>query len=114
MVNQGDIIFVNFSPTKGREQQGERPALVISNTKYNHKSGFVIACPITSSTRQMNIRVALDGRTHTQGDVLCEQIRIIDLQERLWRVVESVPNDILQQVYNVVNALIEPTYCERI
>jgi len=108
MVNQGDIIFVNFSPTKGREQQGERPALVVSNTKYNHKSGFVIACPITSNTRPMNIRVPLDSRTQTQGDILCEQVRIIDLQERSWHVVESVPKDILQQVYNVVNALIEP------
>jgi len=40
MVKQGDIIFVSFSPTKGREQSGERPALVISNTKYNQKSEF--------------------------------------------------------------------------
>jgi len=108
MVGQGDIISVNFSPTKGREQKGERPALVVSNTKYNQKSGFVLACPITNTTRTLNIRVSLDNRTQTQGDVLCEQIRIIDLQERSHRVIETVPFDILQKVYNVINILIVP------
>ena len=108
MVAQGDIISVNFSPTKGREQEGERPALVVSNTKYNQKSGFVLACPITNTTRLLNIRVPLDHRTTTQGDILCEQIRIIDLQERDYHIVESVPKDILHKVYQVANALITP------
>ena len=108
MVNQGDIIFVNFAPTKGREQTGERPAIVISNTKYNQKSGFVLACPITSNIKTMNIRVRLDERTETQGDILCEQVRIIDLRERPHRVVETIPRDKLKEVYKVVNALIAP------
>jgi len=108
MVNQGDIISVNFSPTRGREQQGERPALVVSNTKYNHKSGCVLACPITNATRQLNIRVPLDDRTKTQGDMLCEQIRVIDLQERLYHVIESAPKDIVQGVYKIINTLITP------
>ena len=109
MVNQGAIILVNFAPTKGREQSGERPALVISNTKYNQKSGFVLACPITNTIRALNIRVTLDERTKTQGDILCEQVRIIDLRERPHYVIESVPQDILQEVYKVVNALIMPS-----
>jgi len=57
----------------------------------------------------MNIRVPLDERTKTQGDILCEQVRIIDLAERSYRVIESVPQDILQEVYKVVNALIIPS-----
>ena len=108
MVTQGDIISVNFAPTRGREQSGERPALVISNTKYNNQSGFVLACPITGTVRAMNIRVPLDERTKTQGDILCEQVRIIDLRERPHRVIEAAPREILQAVYKVVNALILP------
>ena len=57
----------------------------------------------------MNIRVSLDERTKTQGDILCEQVRIIDLMERSYRVIESVPQDILQEVYKVINALIIPS-----
>ena len=57
----------------------------------------------------MNIRVPLDERTKTQGDILCEQVRMIDLMERSHRVIESVPQDILQEVYKVINALITPS-----
>ncbi|MDR2572154.1 MAG: type II toxin-antitoxin system PemK/MazF family toxin [Oscillospiraceae bacterium] len=110
MVKQGDIISVDLSPTKGREQQGYRPALVISNTKYKSISGFVLACPITSKTKLLHIRVGLDQRTKTQGDILCEQVRIIDLQERQYNVIENVPLDIFQKVYSVINSLIAPTY----
>ncbi|GHU55667.1 mRNA interferase PemK [Clostridia bacterium] len=106
MVNQGDIIFVDFAPTIGREQTGLRPALVISNSKYNLQSGMVLACPITSTARKMRVRVPLDERTKTMGDILCEQIRIIDLQKRKYSVVEQLPKDKLQEVYDVVNALI--------
>jgi len=109
MVNQGDLISINFTPAKGREQSGERPALVISNTKYNKRSGFVLACPITRTKKALNIRVPLDDRTKTQGDILCEQVRIIDLTERPYRVIESAPQNILHEVYKVINALITPS-----
>ena len=109
MVNQGDLISINYAPTKGREQSGERPALVISNTKYNKQSGFVLACPVTSTKRAMNIRVPLDERTKTQGDILCEQVRIVDLMKCPHYVIESVPQDILHEVYKVINALIMPS-----
>ena len=110
MVEQGSIITVNFSPTIGREQKGERPALVISNTKYNLSSGFVLACPITNSVKPLRVRVNLDDRLTSSGDILCEQVRIIDLKERPYSVVEKVPNDVLLAVYNVVNAIISPVF----
>lgn len=106
MVKQGDIINVDFAPTEGREQTGMRPALVISDTRYNLQSGFVLACPITSTVKAMKVRVPLDDRTLTQGDILCEQVRSIDLQARKHSVVEHIPKDKLQEVYNVVSALI--------
>jgi mRNA interferase MazF len=106
MVNQGDIIYINFAPAKGREQSGERPALVISNSEYNRASGFVLACPITSTIKPMNVRVKLDERTRTQGDILCEQVRIVDLRERPYRVIEAIPKDKLQHVHEVITAII--------
>ena len=57
----------------------------------------------------MNIRVHLDERTQTQGDILCEQVRIIDLKERQFRVLEPAPHDILQAVYKIINTLIIPS-----
>ena len=108
MVKQGDIILVSFDPTKGREQAGERPALVISNTKYNFHSGFALACPITKSERTLNMRVKLDDSTKTQGDIICEQVRIIDLHARNFKIIESIPKEIYNKVYSIINTIIMP------
>ena len=52
MVNQGDIIILNFDPQSGHEQKGRRPALVVSNNKFQKYFGNnSIICPITNTTR---------------------------------------------------------------
>ena len=35
---QGDVIFLNFNPTKDHEQAGFRPAVVISNNVFNQNT----------------------------------------------------------------------------
>jgi len=105
-MKQGDIILVDFDPTKGREQEGYRPAVVISQTAYNVKRNMVFVCPITKSTKSLRLRVLLDGRTQTQGDVLCEQVRTIDLLSRKCKVVDQLPKDLLKQVLEAVSVII--------
>lgn len=51
MFQQGDIVFMDFNPTKGHEQAGRRPALIISNNDYNRIMGLYVVCPITNNTR---------------------------------------------------------------
>jgi len=105
-MKQGDIILVDFDPTKGREQAGYRPAVVISRTEYNRKRDLVFICPITGSTKSLRFRVLLDDRTQTQGDVICEQVRVIDLLARKCKVVEELPKDLLKQVLDAVSVII--------
>jgi len=45
---QGDIIWVDFSPSVGKEMQGRHPALVVSSNAYNQMTSFIMVCPITS------------------------------------------------------------------
>jgi len=106
-MKQGDIILVDFDPTKGRKQLGYRPAVIISQTAYNQKRNMVFICPITSSTKSLRFRVLLDNRTQTQGDIICEQVRVIDLLARKCKVVEQLPNDLLKQVLTAVSVIIE-------
>jgi mRNA interferase MazF len=106
-VKQGDIILVDFDPIKGREQSGYRPALVVSRTKYNQKRDLAIICPITNSSKPLNFRVLLDSRTQTQGDVICEQVRTIDLLARKHKFVERIPKDLLKKVLEAVAVIID-------
>jgi len=105
-MNQGDIIFVDFDPTKDREQSGHRPAVVISRTAYNKKRNLAFVCPITSTTKPLRFHVLLDDRTQTQGDVICEQVRVIDLLARKCKIVEPLPKDLLKQVLEAVSVII--------
>lgn len=111
-MKQGDIILVDFNPIKGREQAGYRPAVVISQTAYNRKSNMVLVCPITNSTKPLRLRVLLDERTEIQGDVICEQIRTIDLLARKCKVVEEIPKDLLKKILDAVSVLVEMEDCD--
>ncbi|MFR6141799.1 type II toxin-antitoxin system PemK/MazF family toxin (plasmid) [Finegoldia magna] len=104
MVSQGDIIKVNLNPTKGHEQAGYRPALVISNDFFNVKTNLVIACPITNTNNRFPLHIELDKRTQTTGVILCEHIKSLDLASRGYKLVEKVPQDILENVLNIVKS----------
>ena len=104
-MRQGDIILMDFDPTKGREQAGYRPAVVISRTAFNQVRNLVILCPITSNTRPLRLHVALDNRTQVQGNIICEQVRTIDLLARKCKFVERLPKDLLEKVLDAVSAI---------
>ena len=107
MVNQGDIIKINFNPQQGHEQAGYRPAVVISNNFFNKISGFAIVCPITNTNRNFPLRIKLDDRTVTTGDILCDQVRSLDINARGFNFVEKLPEDILKKVLLITISEIE-------
>ena len=45
---RGEIRWADLNPTRGREQAGHRPVLVISHDVFNDRSGTVIAMAMTS------------------------------------------------------------------
>jgi len=102
MVKQGNIIKLNFDPQSGREQAGYRPAVVISNDIFNAKTGMAIVCPITNTKRSFPLHIPLDNRTNTTGYVLCEHIKSLDLSERECKVIEQLPDDLLDKIIATV------------
>lgn len=102
MVRQGTIIKINFNPQAGHEQAGYRPAVVVSNDFFNMKTNLAIVCPITNTNNHFPLHVPLDGRTTTTGVILCEHIRTLDLNARSYKIVENLPEDILETVKNII------------
>ena len=107
MVKQGDIIKVNLNPQAGHEQAGYRPAVVISNNFFNEKTKLAILCPITNTNNHFPLHIPLDNRTKTTGVILCEHIRAIDLEARPHIFIEKIPDDILENIIDIVFAEIE-------
>jgi mRNA interferase MazF len=98
MVRQGEIIKVDLSPTVGHEQSGYRPVLVVSNDYVMSQTNMVYIAPITNTIRRFPLHVMLDERTETKGEILCEQVKAVDLNIRNFTLVERVPDDILSKV----------------
>jgi mRNA interferase MazF len=78
----GDLIWTDFDPTKGREQAGRRPALVVSPSAFTENTGLAIVCPITSHVRPFPTSVVLPSNLPITGEILTSHIRSIDTQAR--------------------------------
>lgn len=106
-LKQGDIIKLELSPTKGHEQSGCRPAVVVSNNDFNGIANNRIICPITSTDKGYPTHVALDNRTITHGFVMCDQIRTVTPRERDVEFIETIPDDIMDEVLDILQGLLE-------
>lgn len=106
--NQGDLIWIDFDPQAGHEQQGRRPAIVVSNNTFNN---FVrtaaMVCPITNTDRGIPVQVHLDGRTKTTGVVMCDQAKILDTQKRKADFIEKAPEDVVFEVTDIISGFVE-------
>ena len=102
MVRQGDIIRLDFSPTSGHEQKGILPVVVVSNDFTISKTNVVYVAPITNTARNFPLHVPLDARTKTTGEILCEQIRVVDLETRKYTMIERLPSDLLERTLDCV------------
>ena len=79
---RGDVVWLDFSPTKGHEQSGHRPALVLSPASYNTRSGLMLCCPITSKVKPYPFVVPILGDSNVAGVALADQVRSMDWQAR--------------------------------
>ena len=104
---QGDVIFLNFNPTKDHEQAGFRPAVVISNNVFNQNTKMVMVCPITSNDKYFPTHYNLEDTKNIHGAVLCEHIRSIDYESRNVKFVEELSDNDFLSVITLLNACIE-------
>lgn len=104
MVNQGDIIWLDFDPQAGHEQRGRRPALVVSNSDFHALMGMKMAmiCPITATNKDFLLHVRLDERTKTKGVIMCEQVKVLDIGVRGYEFIEKAPKYILSEVLDII------------
>ena len=72
----GDIVWLHFDRQAGHEQAGHRPALVLSPSAYNGKTGLMLCCPMTTQVKGYPFEVQIArGRP---GAVLADQVKSLD------------------------------------
>lgn len=102
---KGDLVILTFDPSAGHEQQGRRPALIISNEVFNRHVGLAIACPITNSDRNFPFHVEINSDKLT-GFIMTEQIKSIDYKARKVKFVEKVSDDVMDKVLGIIESVV--------
>lgn len=109
IASRGEIWLVGLDPTKGREQAGTRPALVVSVDLFNHGSAeLVVAVPITSKAKGIPLHVEItagEGGLVTTSFVKCEDVRAIS-SSRLIRKLGKVNAQTILEVEDRLRILL--------
>ena len=100
---RGEIWDVDWSPGRGAEQQGTRPALVIQNDRGNtsHSYPLTVVASMSRTERELPLHVRI-APTEQNGltdytDVKCEQVMTIE-KSRLMRRRGSITPEELSHV----------------
>ena len=108
--SRGEVWWADLDPTKGREQAGRRPVLVVSVNGFNGSPAeLVLVLPITSRQRKVASRVPVrppEGGLTVPGDILCDAIRSVSSTERLHSRIGSVSRSIMAAVEDQLRVLL--------
>ena len=101
--SRGEVWSVNLNPTRGHEQAGVRPALVVSVDAFNHgPAELAVIVPLTTTERGIPLHVPVnppEGGVRQRSFIKCEDVRSVS-RERLadrWGSVSDSTMDAVEE-----------------
>jgi mRNA interferase MazF len=94
---RGEIYWADLTPSRGQEQTGVRPVVVISHDVFNDRSGTVIAMAITSQPQQAGFpltHVLNSGNLPKRAWVKISQVRTISTSRLDRRIGQIAPEEL--------------------
>ena len=91
--SRGEVWLADLNSTRGHEQAGKRPCLIISVDLFNHgPAGLVIVAPLTTKVKNIPFHVLLsppEGGVTAPSYIKCEDVRSIAKErlERRWGAI---------------------------
>ena len=107
-VLRGDVVWADLNPTKGHEQSGQRPVLVLSHDVFNERSGTVIAMALTSQEQRSGYPLTYELPAMSlpkRSWVKISQIRTLST-ERLGKKLGRIAPEDLDQIIEGLNEII--------
>lgn len=105
---RGEIRWADLNPTRGNEQAGLRPILVISQDIFNARSGTVIAVALTSQPQRAGFPLTLEltgAKLPKRSWVKISQVRTLAV-ERIGKRLGQASAEELAQVVEGLNELV--------
>lgn len=105
---RGEVRWADLDPTRGREQAGLRPVLILSQDVFNERSGTVIAVALTSQPQRAGFPLTLEVtsvKLPKRSWVKISQIRTLAI-ERIGKRLGTVSPEELAQVVEGLNDIV--------
>ena len=104
---RGEIRWAQLNPTRGNEQSGLRPVLVLSEDVFNARSGTVIAMALTSAEPRAGFPLTLELSTRLprRSWVKISQVRTLSV-DRIGRRIARASREELDQVLEGLNEIL--------
>ncbi len=105
---RGEIRWANLNPTKGREQSGYRPVLILSQDIFNSKSGTVIAMALTSQPQRAEYPLTLEMVSPDlpkKSWIKISQIRTLSIDRIGEKIVEATPEELNLAVEGLIKLI---------
>jgi mRNA interferase MazF len=96
---RGEIRWADLNPTRGTEQSGPRPVLILSHDIFNERSGTVIAVALTSQPPRAGFPLTLElttPRLPKRSWVKISQIRTLAIERIGKRLGRASPEELAQ------------------
>ena len=107
---RGDIYWADLDPTKGHEQSGLRPVLILSNDIFNQRSGTVIAMALTAEPQRAGFPLTMPllsaGLPKKSWDKI-SQIRTLSTQRLTRKLGRANPQEV-EQAISGLNQILAP------
>ena len=101
----GDIVMMDFDPQAGREQAKRRPALVLTDQRYNRASGLAIVCPLTSKRKPYPFALPVTVG-QVEGAVLVDQLKSMDWAGRKAKFHSKAGPELVAKVRQYIAVLL--------
>ena len=116
-VRRGDAAVVDLDPTKGSEQRGTRPCLVVQNDVGNENAPTTIVVPFTTSfgDELYPFEVLVQGEEGPLNEdsvALCSQVRTVSIDDRIRKNLGPIPDHRMDEVDQALRyslGLVRPT-----
>ena len=102
---RGDIMWVSLDPTRGHEQAGRRPVIVLSESEFNRTCGMMLIIPITSKHKGYSNEVPIVTEK-ISGAALTSQLRAIDWKSRRAELIDTCPPEMLHDIQDICTTYI--------
>lgn len=98
---RGDIRWADLNPSRGHEQAGLRPVLIVSHDIFNERSGTVIAIALTSQAQSAGFPLTLELKSPSfpkRSWVKISQIRTLAVERIGKRLGRAAPEELAKVV----------------